>query len=144
MSAPDVNEGVSIRQHGLGFQVFMYKKRPGEYFNAHGDPVPTVIAGQAGYPTERLERERVLLGRKAAAMDALEREFHDDTKADIIAERGGFRVLHTGYDRYQLQDNVGNAMTTRPMTKAEAMGLFDQFAPAPKPTKGSVSEAPKA
>lgn len=131
--AIDLNAGVSIRtSKNFGMQIFMYKHRPGEYFNAFGKPVPEALAAEAGFNVALLAKEKAKLDRMGAARAAIEREFAEvSTVRDVREERDGFKLVFMGADRFNVEDPDGNTLNQGPLPESIAKKLFNTMAPTP-------------
>lgn len=99
----------------LGMEVFMYKDAPGEFWSAHGKPVPKELAARAGYDIEMLERKRIRNERLAKAADALDRELNMAEASEakrVLATYGEYKVISLGNSGYhQVEDGEGNNLT---------------------------------
>jgi hypothetical protein len=125
----DLNQGVEMRRHSTGMEVYMYVKRPGEYLTAHETAVPDVIAKEAGFPTEKLGKEKRKRELQAEAITEIEQRFGDtgDAVDELVAEAGGFKLIHIGMERHNVTDPDGNVLNPRPLTGPEARSLFGKL-----------------
>lgn len=131
----DYDRGVRIRTAAnVGMDIYMYKDRPGEYLNVHGNPVPKEIAAQAGFETEKLEKRRLHRLARAAAVSRVdqEMELEDTAQRGLVANFGNYRVVQLGdSDRYGVDDADGNAITQGTiLTKTMAYAVAEQMARA--------------
>ena len=141
----DYDRGVIINIHKVsGMDVFMYADDPGVYLNAHGGSVSVAIAKEAGYDTEKLEKDRVKKSRKAQAAAMIEAEFADekDQEENLVIERNGYRVVNTGLGRHHVLDPDGNRLNAHPLSAEVANKLLDGMAGDGEDKKPEV-EKPK-
>ncbi len=132
----DRNRGVTIRTHAAtGMQVYMYKDTPGIYMNAHEEEVAEKLAAQAGYPVEILGKER---DRKALIADEIAKinTAFGVTEGKVVYEKGGFKVLGLGGDRFQVLSPEGNIMTDVAVTLKQAKKVVDAAAKAEEADNG--------
>lgn len=132
----DYDRGVYIQVHNsTGVDVFMYVDEPGIYRNAYGTEVSADLAKEAGYDVERLGKERARFERRAAALDAIDKELeHEDARAmkEVVAEKGGFKIIAIGLGRHQLEDPDGQTLTAAPIPLEQAQVLLNRLVPDPK------------
>ena len=131
MSGFDYNRGVQLRRHPTtGMVLGMYKDEVGTYRNAHGTPVAAELAAEAGFPVERYRKIAEKRARMDAAQRALDDEFKDfDPVREIVAERGGFKLVHIGNGRHIIEDPDGSNLTPKQMTEDEGRKVFDKVVP---------------
>lgn len=127
----DYDRGVHIRGvDAIGLDVYMYVDSPGVYLNAHGSEVTEAIARQAGFPVDDHMKQRRLKERMASAMQKIKEEMDaQGEEKEVLITRDGFSVLGIGLDRYQVLSPEGDVLTKAPMSKAEALIVFDQLVP---------------
>jgi hypothetical protein len=117
--APDLRYG--------GLTVYMYKDDPGVYYDVHGKPLPEHIAKSAGFPVDKLARQR----KKKEALASLEAKLRQelelaDMEEEVIAEAGGWKVVALPMDRAKVVDaDTGDAVTPMPMPRADALALLE-------------------
>jgi hypothetical protein len=152
--AIDYDRGVVIRiVNDLNMEVFMYKDTPGIYLNAYGQPVPEVLAAQAGFDVERLRAGRVRRERMAQAAAAIEKETSEFSPTRIVVEeKEGYRIVSLGAGRHFLEDADGHNLTPGTyLTDALAKRVLDDMATAARNAriaaqkatpKGSVAAGP--
>lgn len=139
----DYNRGVikkATPDHGI--EVYMYIDEPGVFLNAFGTQVHTSLAEHAGFDIvllgkERLKRERMAIARKSIE-DELELPEYTIVEKEIIAERGGFVIVHIGLGRHIVEDPDGGKLVENPLTLEEAKIVLDQMVPqetTPEPVK---------
>lgn len=140
----DVDRGVAMRQvvrfddptnpnkfspdlrYG-GLTVYMYKDDPGVYYDVHGKPLPEHIAKSAGFPVDRLAKQR----RKKEALAQLEAKLRQelelaDQEDEILAAKGGWKVIALPMDRAKVVDaETGEAVTPMPMPRNDALALLE-------------------
>lgn len=127
----DLNRGVEMRKsRASGIEVFMYLNEPGVYRSAHDKIIPMEIAAEAGYPVEALEKERKKRAAIATATQAIETEFNSasDLKNELVADAGGYKLIHIGLGRHNVTDADGNVLNSRPLTEQEGRGLYQKLA----------------
>lgn len=131
MSAIDLNRGVECRfERVTGMEVYMYFDEPGKFFSAHGTPLPDSLAKSCGYDVEKLAKVRLKKERQAQAIAALDAEFAEGGAVnELVAEADGFKMIHIGYERYNVTDADANVLNPRALTRPEAEALFKAFAP---------------
>lgn len=134
----DYDRGVHIRKvENLGLDVFMYVDSPGVYLNAHGTPVTSEIAAQAGFPVEEHLKQRRIKERMASAIAKIKEEIDaSEGEQKVVNERNGFTIVDIGLGRYQVRDPDGDVLTQAPMSEQEINIVFDQLVPkdeAPAP-----------
>lgn len=125
----DLNRGVQIRKHATGMEICMYKDRPGEYYTITGSPIPDgrKLAREAGFNVESLDKDRQRLKDIADATSAINEKFGIQ-KPEVVSERAGFKLIHTGLGRHTLEDPDGNVLNDRPWTIQEAQQAFAALA----------------
>lgn len=136
----DYDRGVLINVHKeTGMDVFMYVDEPGKYLTAHGHPVPAAIAAQAGYDTEKLEKERIRQERKLQASAIIDKELSDekDVVEIEVGKAAGFTLVSIGLGRHHLKDPEGNQITANPLTLEQGKKLL--AAMSEDVTKGKVA-----
>jgi hypothetical protein len=140
----DLDRGVTLRITGDGVEVYMYKDTPGVYLNAYGTQVSEQLALRAGFDVERLAkaRKRREMMKKAALMIDEELDQDDVRTKKVIVERNGFTVTSIGLGRHIIEDPDGLKITERPLTKEEAVALFDELVPKPVEEVKSAAKAP--
>ncbi len=134
----DVNRGVMIKKHPLGFLVYMYMDQPGVFLNAFGKEVPSEIAKQAHFDVAVLEKQKLKRERMAAAMTSIELELELANESDeqvILWERGGYKVVEMPLGNAFVYDDEGNKLNPMPIPRQEAKVLLDHLVPTTKNVK---------
>ncbi len=134
----DLNRGVTIKTDpATGARIIMYKDAPGVFLNAHGHEVADSLAARCGFPVKDLMRER--RKREAIAQSAaeIEAEFEDQkavkTKMKVIAEsEDGYKAVQQPFGRCWVHGPDGEAINDRPLTKEEALHLFNTIQNTPE------------
>lgn len=127
----DLDRGVSIRVHGSGMRIYMYKDEPGVFYDPTGGRVKPELAAEAGFNVEELTRERKKLAALAAAKRRIDEEFAtaEDDMRSILSVDTGHEVRHLGFGNYAVFDASGRQLTKRAMTKAQATALLEGLIP---------------
>lgn len=133
MAVINVDRGVEWRHTPHGIAVIMYVDEPGVYYNEHGAEVGVEAARTAGFPVDDLAREKAkrdaiaASGRKIAASYAV-------VNREVIEERGLYRVVHIGHDRFNVEFEDGSVMNLNgPLSKVVAMEVLDDLQPPAPP-----------
>lgn len=117
MSSTKRSRGCLIRRHG-GVSVVMYYDDPGVYFFGNGDPCSEARAGQAGFNTAELAKERTLMAKRTAFEKTL------STGATAAFDRTGIKVIAgEAKGKYRLVDTAGVAITDD-LTKTAAATTY--------------------
>lgn len=128
--AVNVDRGCLIRHTPEGIGVFMYHDLPGVFFNEHEKEVGIELARNAGYNVDPLIKERKKRERIRVATDTIEAEYREHSVNELVAERGGYKVVHIGMDRHNILDEDGLLVNSgRPLTHQEAMKTLDALVP---------------
>lgn len=130
MTNIDRGRGCTIRFHGSGFRVVMYKDAPGVYYDERGGEVSEKIAAQAGFDVEALRREKLKRRRLAEYQAQVEAEFsteQEDTERLLSVPSEGLQVKHVGGGRYAILGDDGERLTQKPLSKEEAQILIDDL-----------------
>lgn len=129
-----------------GPYVYMFKDKPGEYYDERGNVVSEGLAKMVGFPTNKLAAMRA----KQDKMSAVEAELRSQLDAElaamgddktVIAERGDWVLIGLGSERAAIEDKNGNRITAA-LPKAEAQRIMDLTYPEdegkidPKISKG--------
>lgn len=124
----DLNRGVIICIHPTGMRVNMYVDDPGVYLTIHGGTISEEIAKQAGFPVEKHAKQRIKLQRLADAKARITRDMEaEDLERDeveVVSEVGGYRIVHIGLGRHQVQDADGSPLHTEQLTREQADSLL--------------------
>lgn len=124
----DLNRGVIICIHPTGMRVNMYVDDPGVYLTIHGGTISEEIARQAGFPVEKHAKQRLKLQRMADAKARISREIEqedaDREEVEVVAEVGGYKIVHIGLGRHQVQDAEGSPLHTEQLTREQADKLL--------------------
>lgn len=138
----DYDKGVTIRTDpGTGAKIYMYKKVPGVFMNAHGDEVTPKLARAAGFNTSDLLKERAKREAMAKAMGEIEQEFESqkaEKKEHILEESpDGYKVVSRAFGRCYVLGPDGEELNNKPLTKQEAMKLWKEIVNTPIQDDGS-------
>lgn len=159
--AIDVDRGVTMRQVVAfdsvnpskfmpdpkfgGLTVYMYKDEPGIYYDVHGNKLPDGMAKIAGFPVDKLAKQRM----KREAMTRFEQQLRaqlelETAEADVIlAEDGNWQVIELPMERAKVVDKTtGEPVTAVPMPKADAI-LFLQLLTEAKAEANVEVQEPK-
>ncbi len=120
-------------------EVFMYRARPGVYYNAHGKEVHEALAKLAGFDIERHARTRQHQLRSAAASAVIAQEegINDGVRRHIVVEeQAGFKLVDIGLGRFWVEDEHGPLNQGTHLTKDMARIVFDACL-------GNVRKAPE-
>lgn len=132
--------GVVMRKDpDTGADVFMYRNRPGIYYSSNGLEVSPTLARKAGFDVDRLEIER----QKIQKMKEFEQEYNAQMNISVrrvVVNRGNFRLVDLGENRYIVEDIEGRNMTAGKQATTEQMGLawLEHFA-GPEVVNDNVS-----
>lgn len=136
------DDGLRIMGHPKGFNIYMVKSRPGVFYNIHGDIVSDEAAREAGFPVEKLvkERKRRELMSKAQTEIAaqLDQEFADKPEDEPLMERRGYRLMPHPLGGYRLLDPDGASVlspTAPPLPEEQAIELFNKVVPETLPAE---------
>lgn len=140
----DLNRGVMIKRHtASGMYVYMYRKQPGIYYDAHGNEVSEAMAAAVGYDVATLAKARMKRERMAAAMSAIEAEIEAADGEDLddkpLVERAGYKITKLPLGNANIYGPDGEKLNTKPMPVAEAKVMLDHL--APKEAKASKAAA---
>lgn len=110
---------------------------PGHFYNEHGDEVAPQLAAEAGFDVEKLTKERKKRERIAQAQAMIEAEFSDaPTKREVVKEENGYKVVHVGNDRHNVEDPEGNVLNPKAyLDKASALKVLKAMAVPPPEEK---------
>lgn len=140
----DLGAGCIIKKSSFdnpsAFNIVMYRKRPGEYYNEFGYELTKEAAAEAGFDVVLYETERLKKLRTEEAMQAIEEEFNPN-EVKPIAERGGFKVIALSMGRAIVRDPEGNQITPAPVTEAQAMKILSHFVPKEEDDNAPVLKA---
>ncbi len=131
------NGGIQMRQGPGGVQVFMYNDDPGVFLNERGAPVSDVFAGAAGFDVVTLGKLRRKKQALAKAAGSIEEEFeHEGAAANVLVERGEYRLVELAPGHFQVQfieeDGRGSPLSATVLTRKAAEKIFEDLAgPAP-------------
>lgn len=144
--AIDVNRGVVSRlQRETGVRVYMYYDKPGYYFDEHEHNLPDEFAASAGFPVDQHAKERFKAEKMAEfnkQVDASLLAADEAIEKEVIAEKGGYKVLAMAYGTAIVVDSDGKKVTPLPVAKQLAMGLLDALVPSmPKAMKAPAAKA---
>ncbi len=109
-------------------EVFMYRAKPGVYYNAHGKEVHESLAKRAGYDVERHMSERQHQVRALAAAAVISKEEGVDrgpNKHVVIEEQAGFKLVDIGLGRFWVEDESGPLTKGTTLTRELAQMVFD-------------------
>ena len=123
----DLNRDVIMRKHPKGFQVAMYKDDPGSYLSASGNPISTELAGEAGFETAGLARDKERRDRLESAHAAINAEYGEEENVEV-AEAGGYKVFHETAGRFSIRDQDGSVMTEESLGRDQAIELMHALA----------------
>lgn len=132
----DLDRGVLSRSDpDTGMDIFMYHDKPGVFLSAHGSEVSIELARRAGFEVDKLLRERHIKEAVKAAQDKVLAEMDEADRGErvVVAEKGDFKIIDIGYDRYQVLSPDGDVLSPKPMNKREAVILLDQLVPDADP-----------
>jgi hypothetical protein len=131
----DLDRGVEIhRDNATKIYVGMYVDKPGDFFDMRGRPVPDKFAEDAGFDVAKLSKEKIKrekMAEFAADLDrqmALAREIEPDEKV-VLVEGGDYRVVALASGYYNVEDNEGIPVNTRPVSEDAARDLFKRLVP---------------
>lgn len=114
----DYDRGVAKRKAPGGVSVYMYNDSPGHYYNAYGTEVDESLAKAAGFPVERLRKERAKQERMTQAKDLIEKEFASAPgEIKVVAKKGDFSLVDIGLGRFQVRDPDGTPLNTQHVSK---------------------------
>jgi hypothetical protein len=139
-----LNRGVTVRrsQHVVGKDkntgrdittpgpyVYMFKDKPGEYYDERGNKVTEGLAKMVGFPTSKLAAMRAKQEKMATVEAELRAQLDAELAAmgdekDIIAERGEWVLIGLGGGRAAIEDKTGNRITAA-LPKEEAQRIMD-------------------
>lgn len=128
----DYDLGVKIRTMSqMGMDIFMYKQKPGYYYNAHGHEVSEAFAKMAGYDVDRhkLERRRQeAIGAAARAYDSEQEKLTQANIREVVKEKNGYKVVNIGHGRHLVEDPDGNVLTQGVTLTADmALGILEHM-----------------
>lgn len=127
-------------------EVFMYRARPGVYYNAHGNEVNVELARLAGFDVERHARARQhqLRTQMASELIAKEEGIEDGVRRHIVVEeQAGFKLVDIGLGRYWVEDESGPLNKGTHLTREMAKMVFDAcLGNVRKPTVASEAAVP--
>jgi hypothetical protein len=128
----DIDEGFTIRGSfacpEVG-KIYMRKDDPGVYYNEVGAEVSEQVARAVGYPVEKHARERFIAQQRAEWERLAQEELaRFDGKEEVLAAKGGFKVVSKPNGRADVQDLDGVTINPRPLTETEAFKLFNMLA----------------
>lgn len=141
----DLNRGVTHRKHPQGFNVYMYKDRPGDYYDAHEKPLSDKIASDAGFDVQRLKIEAQKLAMKSDAMASIEAQFvQQSAMLDTLIERvqpgGEYAVRDLGRGKWQIESADGEFLLDDATDEKTARGLLAQVTKV-TPAEIEISDA---
>lgn len=147
----DLNAGVTMKRQAkdgkdVGPAVYMYKSRPGVYFNVFGNEVSEELAKEAGFDVEKLSRQRRQAELIEQAKKDIEAQLSDPDEKVVVKEREGVKVVKIGEGRYTIEGPDGSNILPPGVQydEARAMGMLDKLVPEKAPAKKSAKEkAPK-
>ena len=133
-------------------EVFMYRAKPGTYYNAHGNEVNEALARMAGFDVDRhlklkLHAERA---RMASTLIAQELDVENGIgKHTTVREEAGFKMVDIGLGRYWVEDDHGPLNKGTVLTRQQADIIFDACVgktrkaaePAVPPRSGGVRKS---
>lgn len=119
------DKGCHVRAHSSGMQVVMLVNEPGVFRNARGDLIAAELAEAAGFDTASLLKEKAKRDRIAQATALVEKEFTAEGEKEVEDENGGYKLVHIGFGRYVVEDEDGNRITPKFLTKEQAKGVLD-------------------
>ena len=128
----DLDRGVLHRRTTTGVDVFMYYDTPGVFLNAYGAVVADSLAAEAGFDVERLSHDKRRRETMDAAMREIEEQYGSEAVREVKAERNGYKLIHVGLNRYNIEAPDESRLNPRPLTDVEANGIFNQLVP-PEP-----------
>ncbi len=136
----DLNRGVSIRVHGAtGIRVCMYKDEPGVYFDVNGAPITKLsMATEAGFDTERHERERKARMDTQAALAEIQRKYGLE-QGGVLMEAAGYKAVSREDGMFDIINPDGDKTNPRPLSGDEAEKLILMLA---QPDMGDQNEVP--
>lgn len=145
MEAIDRSKPLRWSYHRTGVIVYMYKDKPGYYYDPHGNELPAQIAKEAGFDVEELGRERQIMEAKAKAAAEIEAEMRValNSKTEIDAGNG-FKLFKLGKSElYTIEDAQGRNVTPSALPKADAETLFKHLKGADAEPEKSKKKASK-
>lgn len=118
--ALDLDRGVIMRPHPSGIKIAMYRDAPGEYLSERGDKIDPELAKQAGFDTDRDNRDRVKKQRLAAYKEQLEQDLatEEENLARALSS-DKYDVRHVGGGQYAVFDADGEKVTKVALSKKE-------------------------
>ncbi len=125
----DLDRGVWHKRTSSGIDVFMYIDTPGVFLNAYGTVVDDALASTAGFDVERLSTAKRRRETMDAAMRSIEDQYGSEQVREVNMERNGYKLVHIGLNRFNIEAPDGAKLNPRPLTDVEAMSIFDQLVP---------------
>lgn len=137
----DMDRGVMYCTHGpSGMVIYMYIDTPGEYFDAHTQPVPETLAKDAGFNTEKYAKQRKRNAEMAKVMKVLDSEMAIDDSRQIHAEKNGYRLISLESGLAYVETDEGR-LTPTPIPLGTAVIIFNKLVGEDEAKTG---EPPKA
>ncbi len=136
----DVNKGVTIKMDpSSGARVYMYKKEPGTFLNAHGHEVADSLAARCNFDVKELKKLRAKREALSRATDEIEAQFESEKseqkKEKVIKQsEDGYKIVQFAFGRCWVFGPDGDKMHDKPLTKQEAHHLFKVIRDTPSPT----------
>ena len=127
--AIDLDRGVIYRSHpSLNMNIYMYVDDPGVYYTAHGTPVDSALAEQAGFEVDKLDKKhKIKMALAEAQADVMAR--FGEAKPEVLMERDGFKVMDMGMGRCNVLGPDGDLLNKMPISKEQAEVLLKHLAP---------------
>lgn len=145
MNKIDADRGYIARVHPTGMYVYMYRDKPGYYYDGHGREVGEELAKASGFDIVKHGKSRNLQERKRAAMDAIERELAPENikEEKVVHTKKGYTVVDIGLGRCNLKDPDGNILNPYPLTLEQVTVLLNQMVPSDPPKAKGKPKADK-
>lgn len=121
----NLDRGVMQRFHPGGMRISMYLDSPGVYLTENGDPVPELLAEQAGFDVKKHAKDKVKQEKVAAFKAQLERDMasEEDAISQALSGEGRVDVRPIGGGQYAIFDKEGKRMTKVAMSRADAEAI---------------------
>jgi hypothetical protein len=148
----DYDRGVLKMLHPSGVEVYMYWDTPGVYLNAFAKPVAEGFAAAAGFDILRFGKAKRRMELMRVAREKIEEQLQDSMRTRVVVEeRGGYRIVDIGGDRFIIEDLDGGILTPAPVSLGMAKEILDAAVPplepepaaepAPTPTPPRIIQA---
>lgn len=128
----DLNRGVRKQiDSKTGIEVFMYKDKPGVYYDRAGNELDEKLAKSAGFDVQGLKKRREKMQKMQEAISAIEAEYGD---APMFYEKGGLKTIEAGVGtgRFKIADKDGIPMSEKEFSFKGAKDIIDSMAASSK------------